>query len=84
MFYIYIIKSIKTKELYIGFTSDLDERLLAHNSPRNIATKHTTPWEFIYVEGYKSERGTRLREKKLKHHGNSKRFVKERVKNSLL
>ena len=83
MFYVYIIKSIKTKELYIGFTNDLDERLLSHNSSRNIATKHAAPWEFVYVEGYKSERDARSRELKLKHHGNSKRFVKERMKNSL-
>ena len=84
MFYVYIIKSKKTKELYVGFTSDLDKRLLSHNDSGNIATKHGVPWEFVYVEGYKSERDARLRELKLKHHGNRKRFVKERMKNSLL
>ena len=84
MFYIYIIKSIKTKELYIGFTNNLDKRLLSHNSSHNIATKHGIPWEFVYTEGYKSERDARSRELKLKHHGNSKRFVKNRIHNSLL
>ena len=84
MFYVYIIKSKKTQELYIGFTNDLDKRLLSHNNFKNIATKHGVPWEFVYVEGYKNESDARSREVKLKHHGNSKRFVKERMRNSLL
>ena len=84
MFYVYIIQSKTTKELYVGFTPDIRKRMFSHNSASNIATKHGVPWELIYVEGYRSERDARTRELKLKHHGNSKRFVKERIKYSLL
>ena len=84
MFYVYLIRSITTKEIYVGFTTDIEKRVLSHNQAENIATKHGVPWELVYVEGYKSEHDARVRELKLKHHGNSKRFVKERIKHSLL
>ena len=84
MFYVYLIQSIPTKEIYVGYTSDIEQRILSHNNSANFATKHGVPWELLYVEGYRSERDARIREKKLKHHGNSKRFVKQRIKHSLL
>ena len=84
MFYVYLIQSRKTNELYVGYTTDLEQRILSHNRAGNIATKHGVPWELVYVEGYRSEHDARVRENKLKHHGNSKRFVKERITNSLL
>ena len=84
MFYVYLIQSIPTKEIYVGYTADVEQRILSHNSSANLATKHGVPWELVYVEGYRSERDARIREKKLKHHGNSKRFVRQRIKHSLL
>ena len=84
MFYVYLIQSKTTNELYVGYTFDITQRILSHNTASNISTKHGVPWELIYVEGYRSERDARVREQKLKHHGNSKRFVNERIKNSLL
>ena len=84
MFYVYLIQSIATKEIYVGFTCDIEKRIISHNNYGNLATKHGVPWELLYVEGYRSERDARIRERKLKHHGNSKRFVKQRIKHSLL
>ena len=84
MFYVYLIQSIKTTELYVGYTADIEQRIISHNDANNTSTKHGVPWELVYVEGYRSERDARIREKKLKHHGNSKRFVRERIKHSLL
>jgi len=84
MFWIYVIKSKKTNDLYFGFTSNLESRLNSHNSGNNHSTKFGIPWEIIYSEGYKSEKDARIREKKLKHYGNARTYVKSRLKNSLI
>ena len=84
MFYVYVIQSSKTKDLYFGFTSDLDERLEAHNTLKNASTKFGAPWEIVYIEGFKSEKDARKREKMLKHYGNARTHIKRRIKESLL
>ena len=84
MHYVYVIQSQKTKDLYFGFTSDLNKRLEAHNQLRNISTKFGAPWEIVYVEGFKSEKDARKREQMLKHYGNARTHVKRRIKRSLL
>ncbi len=84
MFYVYVIQSKKTKDLYFGFTTDLEKRLEVHNQGKNISTKFGVPWEIVFCEGYRSEKDARMREKALKHYGNSRTHVKKRIKNSLL
>ena len=84
MYYVYVMQSCKTKDLYFGFTTDLKERLIAHNRGNNISTKYGIPWEIVFCEGYRSEKDARIREKKLKHYGNSRTHIKNRIKNSLL
>ena len=84
MFYVYVIQSHKTKDLYFGITSDFDKRLESHNQGKNQSTKFGVPWEFVYIESYRSEKDARVRERKLKHYGNARTYVKRRIKNSLL
>jgi putative endonuclease len=56
MFYCYILQSIPTKKLYIGFTPDLKERLKSHNNGENKATKTYIPYELIYYCAFKSKK----------------------------
>ena len=84
MFYVYIIKSSKTKDLYYGFSSDLKARIKSHNEGSNISTKDGVPWELIYYEAFKSEDDARKREAKLKHYGNARTHIKNRIQKSLL
>ncbi len=84
MFYVYVIQSVKTKDLYFGFTADLDKRLSAHNQLKNTSTKFGVPWEIVYIEGFKSEKDARRREQMLKHYGNARTHIKRRIKESLL
>ena len=84
MFYVYIIKSRKTGEIYIGFTNNLKRRIEEHNQGNSISTKSNSPWELIYFEGYKSEKDAILREKGLKYFGRALGQLKRRIKNSLL
>ena len=75
MYYVYLFKNHSKKEIYIGYTDDLKRRLKEHK-PKNS--------ELIYYEAYKSKKDARIREKKLKYHGQTKRRLKERIKNSLI
>ena len=82
MFYIYIIQSVKNKELYIGYTDDLKKRLKEHNQGLNFSTKRYLPWDIIYYEACVEESDARRREKYLKTtQGN--RLIKRRIKDYL-
>ena len=37
MFYVYIIVSLNFQKTYVGFTSDIEKRLIAHNHPSGTA-----------------------------------------------
>ena len=84
MYYVYVIQSKKTKDLYFGFTSDFEQRIAAHNRGENSSTKFGIPWEIVFYEGYRSEKDARAREKKLKQYGNARTHIKNRIQNSLL
>lgn len=83
MFYVYVLKSKKDEELYIGSTNDLKRRVKQHQDGKSFATKLRTPFELIYYEAYKIEKDARLREHSLKFRGNTRRFLKERMRESL-
>lgn len=66
MFYVYILKSEKDNNLYIGFSKDLKERVKSHNLGLNTSTSYRKPLRLIYYEGYTVEKDARKREKFLK------------------
>ena len=67
MFTVYALYSSTFNKIYIGYTSNLEERLLSHNE---LATKGYTvrfrPWVLIYTEDYKTKKDAMSREKQLK------------------
>jgi putative endonuclease len=64
---VYILRSQKNGRHYIGYTSDLDRRLIQHNEGINRSTKSGIPWGIIYTEpGYKSRKEALRREKEIK------------------
>ena len=83
MFYVYMIKSVKKKFLYTGYTDDLQRRFRKHNQGLNISTKTYAPFKLIYYEAYLSKKDAIERERMLKHKGSSSGLLKRRVKNSL-
>lgn len=84
MFFVYILKSLKDKNLYIGSTNDMERRLEEHNSGKNSATKSRTPFKLIYYEAYVSEKDARLREHNLKLNARALGQLKRRLANTLL
>ncbi len=48
MYYVYLLKSISNPiKSYIGYTTDLDKRLDAHNSGNSIHTQQDKPWKLV-------------------------------------
>jgi len=83
MFYVYLLKSERTKWTYVGYTSNLTRRLEEHNSGKNYSTRRYLPVRLIYYEAYSSKLDATEREKHLKQYGSSLQKLKERVKGSL-
>lgn len=84
MFYVYVLKSEKYDELYIGSTNDLKRRLSEHNAGKSTATKIKRPYKLIYYEAYVAESDARRRESMLKLRGQARRQLKDRLLDTLL
>lgn len=52
MYTIYVLKSLKDGNLYIGCTSNLDKRLKAHSDGKVSSTKYRKPFKLILKEEY--------------------------------
>lgn len=62
MFYVYILRSVSDKKLYIGYTENLQRRLKEHNSGNNFSTKTRLPLKIIYYEAYFNKEDAQERE----------------------
>jgi putative endonuclease len=59
MYKIYILYSSAYNKIYIGYTSNLDARLLSHNELRTKGwTIKYRPWELLYTEIFEEGRGS--------------------------
>ena len=74
MYYVYLIRNKKTKNIYVGYTANLKRRIYEH--------KDKNP-ELMYYEAYKNEKDARTREMKLKQYGHTIRRLKERLVDAL-
>ncbi|MCX6810677.1 MAG: GIY-YIG nuclease family protein [Candidatus Berkelbacteria bacterium] len=84
MYYVYIIENIIDKSWYIGFSTDVDRRLLEHNtkSGGKFTRQKSGQWRLIYTEGYQNKMDALGREKFLKS-GSGRRFIRKQIKNYL-
>ena len=72
--FVYIIKSEKNSQYYIGSTNDFDRRLKEYNLGRNKSTKNKGPWELVYQEFYETRVEARRRELKIKSYKSENAF----------
>lgn len=80
-----MIQHTKTKQLYFGKTNNLKRRIKEHNSGAQKSTRRIeSEWKFVYAEMYRSKKDADIRESKIKQHGSNKRWLKERIKHSML
>ncbi len=78
MYYIYVLQSLSTQELYIGFTQNPKKRLKTHNKGSNVSTKAGRPWRIIYLEGYLDKQDALGRELFLKS-GSGRRYLNKQL-----
>jgi putative endonuclease len=76
--YIYILCSQETGKLYIGSTSDPDQRLKEHNAGKSAWTRKYRPWERIWLEKLDSKEKALSREKYLKS-GWGRKWIEKNV-----
>ncbi len=81
MYYVYVLCNSRGG-LYVGYSSDLRRRLREHNSGKERSTRGER-WKLVYYEAYLSKEDALGRERKLKHRGQAKRFLKERIRESI-
>jgi putative endonuclease len=67
---------------YTGYTSNLKERLKAHNNGEVASTKNRRPLKLVYFEACLNQQDATHREKYLKT-TYGKRYIKNRIKNFL-
>ena len=77
MFTVYVLYSPIYHKIYIGFSSDIEQRLFAHNHPSNKGwTKSFQPWTLIYSEVFETKSEAMQREKQLKS-SKGRSFIKD-------
>jgi len=74
MFFVYIIRSIKTKKYYVGCTNNIERRLKEHNNNKTFSLKNRGPFELIYKEEYSTLKEARKREKEIKSYKGGNAF----------
>jgi len=63
---VYILQSLKDRNFYIGYTTNLHERLTSHINGNSKATEFRRPFELIFCEFYKNKHDATNREKYFK------------------
>jgi putative endonuclease len=66
MFYVYIIKSLIKNWIYVGNTSNVENRIKEHNSGSVSSTKPYRPFAVTFVQEVKTREEARELEKYLK------------------
>ncbi len=67
MFTVYALYSKSYDKIYIGFTSDIEQRLLSHNElGKKGWTIKFRPWQLIHTEVFQLKLDAMKREKQLK------------------
>lgn len=83
MYYLYVLKSLKDSNLYVGSTNDLRRRLAEHNSGKVKSTMSRRPFELRYYEAYTSKNEVRKRESSLKKSGRTLAQLRLRISECL-
>ncbi len=76
---LYVIKSEKNGDLYVGICLDLNRRLDEHEKGKNRYTKGLRPWKLLHFETFSTWESARRQEKYYKS-GSGKEKLKFKLK----
>lgn len=78
MYYVYLLRSLKnSSKTYIGYTTNIEQRLETHNSGGSIYTKQERPWRLVMYLAFDSEEKALSFERYIKV-GSGSAFAKKR------
>jgi putative endonuclease len=79
MFYVYLLVSVADPtQRYVGFTTDLKQRVKAHNEGASVHTSKYKPWQLVTYMAFDEERRAREFEYYLKS-GSGRAFANKRL-----
>jgi len=52
LYYVYVLRSQKTRRRYVGSCEDLASRLAQHNRGESKSTLHGVPWTLLHHEAF--------------------------------
>ena len=79
-FFVYVLRSRKDNNFYIGYTENLGRRMEEHSKGKVSSTKNRRPFELVYYEVCFNKHSALKREKYLKTTGGH-RYLKNRIPN---
>ncbi|MBI5127477.1 GIY-YIG nuclease family protein [Candidatus Roizmanbacteria bacterium] len=62
-YYVYILLSLKDKNLYVGYSSNLKRRILQHENGKTNSLKNRRPLKLIYYEAFLNKKDAQIKEK---------------------
>ncbi len=80
MFSVYILRSASTNRLYVGQTSDLERRLIEHQTGVARYTRGRGPWVLVLAEQFDNRADAMRRERFLKS-GQGRETLKSLLRN---
>lgn len=81
MYHVYVIEN-ENQGWYIGYSTNVRQRLIDHNSHKNKSTKKSQEWKLIYCESYLEKMDALGRERFLKS-GSGWRFLKKQLRHHI-
>lgn len=66
MHHVYVLRSEKDGKLYIGYTSNIRQRMAAHTYGHVISTRNRRPLHLIFIETFASKHDALRRERYFK------------------
>ena len=80
-FYVYVLKSVGKKNVtYVGYTKNIEKRVLLHNKGKGAKFTRGRKWILIYKEKFKSKKEAISREYYIKNN----RLIRNKIKNENL
>jgi len=79
LYFVYVLESLKDKNKYVGFTTDLRRRLQEHGDGESFSTKSRLPFKLIYYGACSDKEDACRREIYLKT-TRGRRFLAKRLK----
>ena len=82
MYYVYMLVNEEGKT-YTGYTSDLKRRISEHNHGDGYTKRNPSNWQLCYYEAFNSKQDAFRREQSLKKSSQARRWLRERIKESI-